>query len=170
MTVHTERWNALWSVQRSQRYHARRSAFFDRWSKLTAATGVIGGSAVFASLSEHVPGAIAVAGASMVVVMSSLDLVVGTAQMARSHHDLRRRYCLLEAQMQAKDDATEREVGRWKSERLAIEADEPPTYVALNVLCDNELIRAYPHTFGQASHHLPWYQRWTAHWWRWENA
>ena len=40
--------------------------------------------------------------------------------------------------------------------RLAIEADEPPTKFALNVLCHNELVRA----LGLDNYYrVPWWQR-----------
>lgn len=164
------RWELLWAVQKSQRYHARRSAFFDRWHKTTLLVGMLGGSAVVASLGDLVPSWIALAGASLVAVLSGLDLVVGTGEMARKHNDLRRRFCELEREMQLLPLADEAKLAAWRGERLTIESDEPPAYVALDVLVENELARAYAHLKDQPPHSLTWLQRNTAHFLRWENA
>lgn len=163
-------WDLLWAVQRSQRYHSRRRAFFERWNKATAFVGVVGGSAVFAALGHYAPPALATVGAAMVVVMSGIDLVAGTANMARRHDDLRRRFCELEADMTRDLQPSAATVAQWRAQRLAIESDEPATYVALDVLCENELARAYRHLQDQPRYPLPWYQRLTAQLLRWENA
>lgn len=166
-----DKWDLQWGVQRSQRYHARRTAFFDRWHKGTAFAGIVGGSAVFAAIGNAVPAWVATAGAAMVVAMCAIDLVVDTAGMARTHNDLRRRFCQLEADMAAAgQDASQEQLAAWLQQRLAIESDEPPHYAALNVLCDNELARSYRHLKQQQPHHIPWFQRMTAHLLRWENA
>lgn len=164
------RWALLWAVQKSQRYHGRRSVFFDRLNKTTSLVGLLGGTAVVASLGETAPAWVALAGALAVAVLSGLDLVVGTSEMARRHNDLRRRFCELEAEMQAKPHVDEMLLSAWKSKRLAIESDEPPSYVALDILCDNELRRAYGHLASEPPHPLPWLQRATAQFLRWENA
>lgn len=168
--IKTERWDVLWAVQRSQRYHSRRSAFYARWNKLTAFAGVVGGSAVFASVGQALPAWVATAGAGAVVILSGADLVAGTSEMARKHNDFRRRFCELEADILGKEIATLEDISEWKARRLAIESDEPPTYVALDILCENELMRTYSHLKEQAPHRLPWYKRATAHFLIWENA
>lgn len=170
MSTNNDRWKLLWGVRRSQRYHARRMGFFDRWHKLTAVAGVLGGSAVFVAMAHHVPGWLAGLGAGLVVLLSSIDLVVGTSEMARRHNDLRRRFCLLEAAIEAKPEPRPADIARWKEERLAIEADEPPVYVALDLLCENELRRAtYPPEKADLIN-VPWYKARAAHWVRWEGS
>lgn len=164
------RWDLLWAVQRSQRYHSRRCAFFDRWHKVTLLAGVLGGSAVVASLGELVPAEVALIGASLVALLSGLDLVVGTGEMARKHNDLRRRFCELERLMQLEPQAGEQRLADWRAERLAIESDEPPAYVALDLLVENELIRSWAHLQDQQPYPLTRWQRLTAHFLRWENA
>lgn len=166
MDANLDRHNLLWNVRKSQRYHARRMAFFDRWHKVTGFVGVLGASAVFVAMAEHVPVWLATTGAGLVVVMSSIDLVVGFSVMARCHNDLRRRFCLLEAAIAAKPEAKASELARWTEERLNIEADEPPVYVALDLQCDNELRRAT----GRDPEPLGRFMGLTAHWLRWENA
>ncbi len=91
--------------------------------------------------------------------------------MARRHNDLRRRFCELEAEIAKKEplQVTPTDIASWKSQRATIESDEPPTYVALNILCDNELRRSYSHLQDQP-HKLSLLQRLTAHVLIWENA
>lgn len=166
----TDRWNILWAVQKSQRYHSRRNAFFDRWNKATAFVGVLAGSAVIAALAEQAPKALAVAGGVLVVVMSGIDLVVGTSQMAHRHSDLRRRFCELEADISRELSPGESTIAEWQARRLAIEAEEPPTYVALDLLCENELARAYEHLQDVPRATVPWYKVMTAQFILWPNS
>jgi hypothetical protein len=164
------RWNVLWAAQRSQRYHSRRTAFFERWNKTTAFVGIIGGSTVIASLGQYVPGWLASLGAAAIVVMSAIDLVAGTGEMARRHNDLRRRFCELEAEIVSDLAPSEASVAKWQAKRLAIESDEPPTYVALDVQCHNELARAYGPAANMPSHRIPLYKSVTAQIMVWPNT
>jgi hypothetical protein len=168
--LNKDRWDVLWAAQRSQRYHARRNVFFDRWNKCTAFIGVLGGSAVIASLAQHAPAWLAAAGGLLVVVMSGIDLVVGTGEMARKHNDLRRRFCELEASLARDTSPTESTIADWQATRLAIEADEPPIFVALDLLCENELARAYEHLRDQPRVAIPWYKVMTAQFILWPNS
>jgi len=167
-----EKRKILWSIQRSQRYHARRSSFFSRWNKSTAFAGIVGGSAVFASLGEALPAQVATLAAAAVVLISGADLVIGAADMARSHNDLRRRFCELEAEIVGVEVPEGADVGRWKSARVTIESDEPPTHVALNLLCENELIRSQYEAKRAAEyiHPIGIWKRLTAHFFIWENT
>ncbi|NJC36413.1 hypothetical protein GGR60_000903 [Xanthomonas arboricola] len=160
--IKTERWELLWAVQRSQRYHSRRSAFYSRWNKATALTGVLGGSAVFASLGQAFPAIVGTLAAGAVIVLSGADLVAGTSEMSRKHNDLRKRFCDIETDIVSVEPTPEK-IAHWKATRLAIESDEPPTYVALDILCENELARSYSHLRNAPVHSLPWYKRITAH-------
>lgn len=168
--IDKDRWEILWAVQKSQRYHSRRNAFFDRWNKATAFVGVLAGSAVIAALADQVPKALAVAGGVLVVVMSGVDLVVGTSQMAHRHGDLRRRFCELEADISRDPSPTESTVAEWRARRLTIEAEEPAIYVALDLLCENELARAYGHLSATPRVTLPWYKVMTAQFIPWPNS
>lgn len=165
-----ERWELTYAVQRSQRYHARRSAFFDRWHKLTLLASILGGSAVVASLGDQLGTGVAVACGAIVALLSGVDLVVGTSEMARKHNDLRRRFCELEREMEHDPAADLAQIAQWRAGRLAIEADEPPSYVALDLLVENELRRSLAHTKDEPPYRVTWLQRVTAHFLRWENA
>lgn len=167
MDPRTEQWKALWAAQRSSRYHARRQAFFDRWRLITAAVSVVFGSAAAVNVLAESPEWITLVFALGVTLLATIDLVVGTATMARTHNDLRRRFLLLEADIRKHPQPDKATVDHWCAERLTIEADEPPIYVALDVLCENELSRA--HGNGARCDVKPW-QKFTAHWLRWESA
>jgi len=164
-------WDVLWAVRRSQRYHARRRAFYRRWRQLTAFAGVMGGSAVVAAAGQVVPGWVALWAAVSVAVLSALVLVVNAADMAHTHDDLRRPFAELEADMVRTAEPSADELGAWTARRLAIEVHEPPIHAALDVLCENELIRATgQHLTDTPLHRLGWFKRATAQVFLWENA
>jgi hypothetical protein len=167
MDTLTERWNLLWAAQRSARYHARRQAFFDRWRRVTLGFGVIFGSAAAVDLLKGGIHDIAIFAAFIVAIMSAVDMVVGTADMAWQHRELRKRFLMLESAIRCSTDApAETEIHRWLAERLAIESDEPPIYVGLDLLCENEMARAHAMPPRSA---LPFWAAMTAQWLRWEN-
>jgi hypothetical protein len=168
--IRDSRWEILWAAQRSQRYHSRRVGFFTRWNKLTAFAGVVGGSAALSAIFGYASQPIGKIAALLIVVLSGIDLVVGTAEMARRHNDLRRRFCELEADIAQSLAPGESDIAKWKSQRLTIESDEPPKYAALDILCENELLRAHDHTKDTPPHQIGWIKSLTAHLWRWENA
>lgn len=166
MDANNESWNLLWAVQRSSRYHARRQAFFDRWHRVTAGVGVIFGSAAAVNLVTQGGMGWTLGAAFVITILSSVDLVVGTSVMARLHSDLRRRFLEMEASIRCSPTADQADINRWTVERLRIEADEPPVYVALDLLCENEMSRAKGDSPRAA---LRWWEALTAHWWRWED-
>lgn len=164
------RWEVLWAAQRSQRYHSRRSMFFDRWNKSTALVGVVGGSSVVASLGSLFPPLIGLIAAAIVTLMSGIDLVAGTSEMARKHNDLRRRFCELESKILSELSPNDESIANWRAERLSIESDEPPIYVALDVLCYNELARSYSHIEGVTPQKIPLYKSLTAQLFAWPDT
>ena len=143
MDCRTERYHLLWAVDRSARYHSRRQAFFERWHRVTAALGVFFGTSAAATALNGPMHIWAVIPALIVAVASTFDLVVGTATMARTHAELRRRFLMLQVKIERSSEApAQSEIQEWTSERLIIEADEPPIYVALDLLCENEVAKA----------------------------
>lgn len=166
MDADQQRWGILWAVERSARYHDRRRAFFDFWHRLTAGLSLIFASAAAASLLNATGRGVALGAAFVIAVLSAVDLVVGTAERARKHDDLRRRFIGLLRRIQPNEDPTPETLATWADERLSIELDEPPIYRALDLLCENELAvanglrRRVP---------LAWYERCTANWLRWSN-
>lgn len=109
---------------------------------------------------------IAIGAAFVVAVFSAVDLVVGTAEKARKHDDLRRRFIKLEGVIRRDEHPSSQMLAGWGEERLTIELDELPIYRALDVLCWNELAVA---TRKAKPVPLPVIKRLTANWVRWEN-
>ena len=154
----------LFSVQRSVRYHSRRTGFFDLLHRSTNAIGVIFGSAVFVTLLNNMSVLYTTIAAALVTVFSTLDLVIGTTARARLHDDLCRRFINLERQMESAVKPISAQIlAQSKDARLAIELYEPPVCHVLNILCHNELVIA---TRGYKQKDLApvrWYDRWFAH-------
>ena len=135
------RYALLFDVRRSVRYHNRRRAFFDRTSMLNTAVSLVFGSAAAASVLGDRTW-LAVASGFFVTLCSSIDLVVGSAQKARLHFDLARRFIELEKQLLAVSKDDHSAICALEQVRLTIESDEPPVYRALDLLCRNEQIAA----------------------------
>lgn len=167
MDTFTERWNILWATQLSARYHARRQAFFERWHRVSSGINGVLGSTAAANALGHGGIAITVTAGFIVAAVSAIDLVVGTSSMAQKHHDLRRRFIGLEAEIQTSaEEPSEKEVNKWKRDRLKIEADEPPIFNGLNLLCENEMARS--HGMSKRAEMTKW-QTATAHWFHWSD-
>lgn len=166
MDLATARWNLLWATQKSARYHARRQGFFDRWRMMTAGASVLLGSAAAVDLLGRGGLIVTLVSVLVVTALSTVDLIVGTSTAARLHSDLRRRFLELEIEIRcASEPISKQGIDEWTRSRLRIEADEPPVYVALDLLCENEMARAH----GKPPRAR--ISRWataTAQWFRWE--
>lgn len=133
---------------------------------LTSGASVLFGSAAAVNLLTQGGVVITLSAALLVTLLSTVDLIVGTAAMARLHSDLRRRFLELEVTIRcANEPIGKADIDSWTRERLKIETDEPPVYVALDVQCENEMARAHG---SPPRARLPWWQSVTAHWYRWE--
>jgi len=131
----------LFGVRRSVRYHHRRRMFFDRLHIFTSSISVIfGSSAVLAALKEAPQ--LAASAAAIVAIFATIDLVVGTAKMARLHSDLARQFIGLEKTIISAQKITGKNLKQFEAERLDIESDEPPVLKVLDSVCHNELMRA----------------------------
>jgi len=155
-------WHDLgFGVERSVRYHMRREGFFDFASRVVLFIGTIFGSATFVALANGSP-AVAQAAAIVITLASALDLVFGFTAKARVHFDLRRRFLALQQRMLcAPDETLLHDLCR---ERLAIEADEPPIFRALDLMTHNEVMRAHgmderDPVYAPHYHRLPWWRR-----------
>lgn len=160
-------------VQRNIRYHMRRGAFFLRWGRFTAFIGIIFGSAAVTSLLAGASPYVTGTAALLVTAASAVDLVVGTGQRAWLHNDLRKRYLDIEAEVIADEPSTQAtKIRDYKSRIRRIEADEPPTLPALEVLARNDVIRAlYPkEQADQYVSQLCWFKRTTAQWFDWDTS
>lgn len=150
------RWgDQLFDIQRSIRYHQRRRGFYDRLDKTSNMLSLIFGSAAIFGVLQEKYKVVAIVASAVVTVVSSINLVVGSAQRGRDHTDFMRKYVELEKSMLG--DATEERLLAIKEARLCIEAEEPPVMHVLNAICHRELMRA----IGYSKKELPqigWFQ------------
>jgi hypothetical protein len=156
-------WEQLFSARRSQRYHERRTTFFEQLHRLTDLTTIVVAGIVlmeFAGVDSPVYFKVL---AALAALLSATDLVVGFSRRAEAHRESRRNFIQLEA-----DILTGSPIEKITSTRLAIEKGEPSIYRALDVLCHNEVCIAMGYTDDLRL--LPWFQRVTAHLCHWSNA
>ncbi|MEM9360447.1 MAG: hypothetical protein AAGB04_30080 [Pseudomonadota bacterium] len=126
--------NLRFDVDRSRRYHQRRRAHYDRVHQFIIFLVIISGSAAFAdALGNAQWFGLATA------VLGALDLVGGFSHKSRDHEVLHRRFVDLAAQIELGSSPTEKDLQVWKSKVLAIEADEPPIFWAVDQDCYNEI-------------------------------
>jgi hypothetical protein len=79
--------------------------------------------------------------AAAISAAQAVDMVVGSVTRARVHHDLVRRFTLVERRMIQHEPSAE-SYATAMAERLDIEAEEPPTKQVLDIMCHNDMIRA----------------------------
>jgi hypothetical protein len=133
----------LFGVRRSIRYHQRRRQYFDRLRKLIHILTVFSGVGTVTTLVGKSGEITTLIFASVVSLLSIIDLVIGTAEAARLHADLARRFVELERKMALVGDSpTEQQVREFTAERLTIEIEEPPILKVLDCMCHNELLKA----------------------------
>ena len=150
--------DVLFGIRRSIRYHVRRRMFFDRLNLSASALSVIFGSAAMAAIIGKLGSEWVAAAAGIVTVISTINLVVGSARMARLHSDLARKFIDLEKKIVAQGAAAESSVRDFQAARLDVEAEEPPVLRVLDTLCHNELMRAMGYPPAQMIR-VAWYQR-----------
>ncbi|MCS6316762.1 MAG: hypothetical protein H8K05_03070 [Nitrospira sp.] len=147
----------LFGIRRSARYHLRRRGFFELWHATTNFIGIASGSAAVVAVVKDFP-TVAASLAVLVALASAFDLVIGTAEMARKHSDLAKRFILLEKEIELAGDLTEVNLQVHTAKRLEIESDEPPILRTLDRICHNELCRAMgepPESYKQ----IPWLEK-----------
>lgn len=133
----------LFGVRRSFRYHSRRRQFFDRFSKAIKIISAVSGVGVITTLLSQLGKPWPITLAAIAAVFSSIDLAINTSESARLHTELARKFIALERDIvEAGKEFTERELTKFVSRRLEIEAEEPPILRVLDCICHNELIRA----------------------------
>ena len=162
----------LFGIQRSVRYHDHRIAHFDILHKITNVLTILLSGIVILELSGRDSPPWIKFLAAFSAVMSAFDLVVGYGHRANQHRDFKRRYCALERELGRVN--SQFDIEGIRGERLAIEAEEPPIFRALDAMCHNELLTAHGYSRlddEEKSHYrqLPRFKQWTANWLRWPN-
>ena len=163
----------LFGIQRSARYHDRRRAFFDLLHHITNVVTILLSGVVLMDLAgTSVPDSFK-ASAAIAAILSAFDLVIGFSRRAAEHRDFKRQFIELERKMLSARSSEDFE--SIVSARLAVEADEPAVFRALDGLCHNELMIAHGHSQTDpvdAAHfaNIPLPVRWTANLFKWSNV
>ena len=159
-------WDSLlFGIRRSVRYHERRRSFYETWSMVTSAASLLFGSAaIYNVLKDHETWVIFFA--LLVAVLSTIDLVVGTARMSHLHGDIRRLFIDLEKEMTLRSPPSGNDYVEMCSRRLEIEKGEPPIKRIVDVICHNELVYALGYDESEYQP-IPKYKQLTAHFVNW---
>lgn len=147
---HDALWALTFRVDKSMRYHQRRRAFFDRCHRWVMFGVILSGSAAFADLVDPIYMGLVAA------LLAALDLTLSFGMKARDHQVLYQRFAELNRKLLATPEPAGQDLVALEREMLAVEADEPPVMVALEVSCHNETARAR----GAASAEMPVLSRW----------
>lgn len=132
----------LFDVRRSTRYHNRRRLFFDHISKWSDAITAISGSGTIISILSNTGSQTATTIlAAITAIAAVINLVFDTKGNARVHHDFARQFILIEKEL-IKRNVTEVDLEKLTSQRLDLEAEEPPVLKVLDSRCHNELLKA----------------------------
>ena len=142
--VSDERWNLLFGVRRSVRYHMRRRRFFEFWHTAVLVLAAMSGSVTIVAFGSQVtagwPIWVKLLPPAFITMAVMTDALCGFAKKAYLHGDLARRFIGLEQRFAT--GSSKLDVAKLTRERLAIEMDEPPILRVLDTLCRNELARA----------------------------
>jgi len=121
----------------AMRYHARRRAFLESFSRLEPVLTLLLGSAAFAAAVSSL-GALVPWLTLGTALVSALVLAFGTGERARLHERLFREWATFRATLARVDPADEAALRELEARRLELGADTPPQLHALTVLCQNE--------------------------------
>ena len=144
-------------AERSARYHERRVIYYTRADNVITTIALLAGSGVAWSILNKWPQAGSVTLSLLVAVVSFVGLTMRPAYMASLHARLKQQFVDLSAQLLGMDDSNAESVLAIERQRLQIERDEPPVYRALDLICHNEVCRAWGRCSPDVMWVLPWY-------------
>ena len=157
--IRRRRYNLLFSVRLSVRYHSYRHHFYIGAQSASSFVILLLGSASVFKIFEGSVGEewFVAAAPAAITALAALGLVYRLPAKASLHNDLCRRFVDLERAFLGHKQWSDAVLDSLEDQRLQIEKDEPATYQALSVLCHNELVKSE----GRPEHmkKLQWYQR-----------
>jgi len=137
------RFELLFRIRRSARYHNSRLRFFDGTEKTLRLVIVLSGFTAVATALADAGGEWVKLAAIIVAACSAIDLVLEPGKMARLHADLARKFKALDRDMAvAGERMSEEQVNMFQGRFINDQAEEPPTLKVLDAMCHNDLIRA----------------------------
>jgi hypothetical protein len=154
--LHTEWHNTLWGVRRSQRYHAKRMQFFQRWSWCCALMSVLSGSGAVVVGFQKFPPWVAGVFAMLFALFGGLNLVFKFGDQVRDHKEFVRKFADLESRMRLVE-RSEADVRKFQAERAKLDGEESNVKVVLDVICHNE--QAVADGASAWPHPVSWWQR-----------
>lgn len=126
------------SALRNAYYHSARLRFYE-WQHRALMFGIVlTGTAGVSNILTAYAGDRWFAGVT--ALLATFDLVLDLRGKAQLHDALKRRYYMLLARLEEKPDAGARQIARWQARILAITAEEPVTYRAVDAVAHNEAI------------------------------
>lgn len=134
-----EKFDILFPLEKSIRYHQRRRAYYDSCHRLIMLMIIIAGSASVVDVLKFAQIWLGL----LTAALGAIDLVFGLSDKARDHEFLMRRFSGLVARIRRSSSATPTDLLDWQAERIEIEADEPDVYWAVEAICYNEAARAW---------------------------
>lgn len=140
-------------VRKSIRYHSKRRAFFNAWHYISLVITALSGTAAFASLVSESDKTLALWLTGIIAVITVLDLSIGFSRHSDAYNNLERKFADLLIKITL-NDPSEANNKEWKTERLLIEKDEPPTLKVLEQVCYNE--EALAQGTPEYICHIPW--------------
>ena len=163
-TRRDECYRLLFGVRRSVLYHRQRQRFLERLHNFSALLTAVAGSTTAVTVISSKWPRLAPVAAALTALLSALDLVFNAARVAWRHDALARAFIALEQELERAGPVPSAEALRdLQIRRLAIEADEPPIYRALDAMCHDELLTA----LGREAEHrtnVSWWQRRLSNW------
>lgn len=167
------KYQLLFDVRRSIRYHDRRRMFYERLHHITGFVTILMAGSVLFDLGENVNRTWWLVTLSIfAAILAATDMVIGYSRRASLHTTLRGKFADLEIDMLAgsiEDDAWQEHYRK----RLIIEKDEPAVYKVLDLLCHNELLLADGHLHKDKESsdfvEINLWRRWTSQWCHWAN-
>ncbi|MBB4259962.1 hypothetical protein [Bradyrhizobium sp. CIR3A] len=128
------------SVEKCRRYHALMQAHYDRcYNLIRVATALTGTSGFFSLVAGGTETAKVLTG--IVAAAATFDQVFRFNRKARSHEALARRFTDLSSKI-AGWEPTPANLKKARAERIRIERDEPPVKRLIDLLAQNEEVRA----------------------------
>lgn len=164
-----DKFELLFSVKRSIRYHDRRVAHFERLHQLSSLLTILLASSILLQIAgaKYEPPVWLTVLSFLAAVLAAIDIIIGYAKCAEKHLSLKRRFCELESCVAEANSTSE--LGKCLKRRAQIEQDEPPIYRALDILCHNEIVNAMDIADENPLRRVPLFKRITADFIRWDN-
>ena len=159
MSIEEKLHNLKWRLELAHRYHDRCLGFFSGWH--TFSMVMVAGSASFVAgaLSKTSTSLWALMPPAVATAFTLLDVLVGFADRANKHWELRSRFNAVERMFVGlRTNPTAKGLDEVEAGVLRIEIDEPKVLRVLDTVCHNELAHAWGYG-PEYQMKLTWLQR-----------